>query len=457
MKHLLVSLTVMSVFVMSVPTSAIGQNETENPVAQPMDPVDAVLDAFEKYDIVALDEGEHNNVPGHKFRLALLQDPRFPDLVDDIVVESGNSLHQKLMDRFIRGEEVPDDELRRVWETTTQEANGVWHSPIYEEFYRAVRKLNENLSSDRQIRILLGDPPVDRENQSDAEYFALFAERDSFPAAVIQREVLAKSRHALVVYGSLHLLRNRLYFQVPDANEEDRWLPYPTTMTLVEVLESEGARVFSIRAVADDEPISIQPDVGSWETPSLALISNTVLGLAPYTAYLHFGDAKGQLLQYVDSDGRTRQEIAMPDPERSGRLQDQFDAILTLGLRSNIEFDRGPRSIDVRQSLSGFQQSAETREPEELVEVALSEGSLNRFVGEYPVDANNSVVITLIDGQLMVQPPGFPASAIFPKSETSFFHKEIDVKIDFQVSEEGIVEGMDFYLFGMLIPTLPKL
>ena len=457
MKLLFMCLHVITVFVVSALTPAMGQTETENSLAQAIDPVNAVLDAFERYDIVALDEGEHNNVPGHEFRLALLQDPRFPDLVDDIVVESGNSLYQELMDRFITGEEVPDDELRKVWEKTTQEANGIWDSPIYEEFYRAVRKLNESLSGDRQIRILLGDPPVDRENQSEAEYFALFAQRDSYPAEVIQRDVLAKSRRALVIYGSLHLLRHRLYFQVPDAEEEELWLPFPTGMTLVELLESGGAKVFSVRAVANDEPISIQPDVASWQTPSLALINDTVLGLAPYTAYLHFGDAKGQLLQYRDADGRIRQEIAMPNPERSGLFQDQFDAILTLGLRSNIEFDRAPRSIEVRQSFTELSQSSETGEPEEAKEIFLSEEVLEKFVGKYPVDADNSVVITLEDGQLMVQPPGFPSSAIFPRSETSFFHKEIDVKIDFQVSDEGLVEGMKFYLFGMLIPTLPKL
>jgi hypothetical protein len=61
----------------------------------PRDAVPAVLDLFEQYAIVALDEGPHNNQKGHEFRLALVRDPRFGRLVNDVVVESGNSRYRK--------------------------------------------------------------------------------------------------------------------------------------------------------------------------------------------------------------------------------------------------------------------------------------------------------------------------------------------------------------------------
>src|SRR5437588_88374 len=87
--------------------------------AVPLEPMAAILDAFRTHDIVALGEGRHNNDQGHAFRLALVRDPRFTTMVNDIVVESGSSTYQDVMDRFMRGESVPDALLRRAWQDTT--------------------------------------------------------------------------------------------------------------------------------------------------------------------------------------------------------------------------------------------------------------------------------------------------------------------------------------------------
>lgn len=109
--------------------------------ATPLEPVTAVLDAFRAHRLVALDEGDHNNLQGYAFRMALIHHPEFAGLVNDIVVEAGNSLYQDVMDKFVAGEDVPYDALRRVWQNTTQ-PHDVWDKPIYEEFYRAVRALD---------------------------------------------------------------------------------------------------------------------------------------------------------------------------------------------------------------------------------------------------------------------------------------------------------------------------
>src|SRR5262245_53590811 len=75
---------------MSVP--AHGQSPRVAPVVR--EAVPAVLDLFQQYSIVALSEGPHNNQKGHEFRLALVRDPRFGRLVNDVVVEFGNSRYQ---------------------------------------------------------------------------------------------------------------------------------------------------------------------------------------------------------------------------------------------------------------------------------------------------------------------------------------------------------------------------
>ena len=109
--------------------------------ATPLEPIAAILDAFRTHDIVALGEGSHNNEQGYAFRLALIRDPRFAAAVNDLVVESGSSTHQDVMDRFIDGEDVPVNELRLAWQDTTV-PDGPWDVPMYEEFFRAIRALN---------------------------------------------------------------------------------------------------------------------------------------------------------------------------------------------------------------------------------------------------------------------------------------------------------------------------
>ena len=127
--------------------------------AQPIEPIGAMIDAFRSHSVVALGE-DHGNEQGHAFRIRLLRDPRFTATVNDIVVEFGNPRYQGLMDRFVKGEQVGDQALRRVWQDTTQ-ISGVWDRPIYEDFFRAVRAVNATLPRERQLRVLLGDLPVD--------------------------------------------------------------------------------------------------------------------------------------------------------------------------------------------------------------------------------------------------------------------------------------------------------
>ena len=63
--------------------------------AVPVEPVVALLDAFESHDVVALGD-PHGNERAHAFRLSLIRDDRFVSAVDDIVVEWGNARYQDL-------------------------------------------------------------------------------------------------------------------------------------------------------------------------------------------------------------------------------------------------------------------------------------------------------------------------------------------------------------------------
>jgi hypothetical protein len=91
--------------------TAIAQ-EPARPPAERRDAVATILDAFRDHPIVALGEGPHGNIAGHAFRLALLGDPRFASVVNDIVVESGSARYQAGVDAFVLGETAADDTVR---------------------------------------------------------------------------------------------------------------------------------------------------------------------------------------------------------------------------------------------------------------------------------------------------------------------------------------------------------
>src|SRR6516225_9953466 len=82
----------------------------QQPPAVPVNPIDAVLDAVRTHRIVALGEGvNHGHETAYQFRLALIRDPRFTETVTDVVVEIGNARYQDTIDRFERGEHVPEE------------------------------------------------------------------------------------------------------------------------------------------------------------------------------------------------------------------------------------------------------------------------------------------------------------------------------------------------------------
>jgi hypothetical protein len=264
--------------------------------AVPTDPIHAILDAFRSHRVVALGEGRHGNEQGHSFRLALIRDPRFPTVVNDIVVESGTAQHQDVMDRFVRGEEVPQDQFRHVWQDTIQ-TTAVWDVSIYEEFFRAVRDVNAMLPRSRQLRILLGSQPIDwsgvRTRADDQRELLRFS--DAFPADVIEREVLRKGRRALVVFGEGHL---------------HRW----SSGSIVNRLEGNGTRVYSIVTATLGDAARVDPAVATWPRPALASLRGTALGAVDYDFWVG----------------------GVPDPPHVRPADQDFDALLYFGPPSSI-------------------------------------------------------------------------------------------------------------------------
>lgn len=295
-----------------------GADSSQAPVAPVrLDPIEGIADAFKSHQVVML-PGGHGSKPFHDLLLSLARDTRIQAVVNDIVVEFGSSRYQDLIDRFMRGDEIPDAALRQVWQNTT--IPGVTHDgPYVEEFYRTVREINASLPWEKRYRVLLGDPPIDWDhitNKNDLRKWTVL--RDSYPADLIRREVTVRGRRAIVAYGHLHFPRKEMLSNYDMSNWQ--------AQTMTSLLESvAGTKVFAIWAEGGDEIVKLQPGIASWPRLSLTRIRGTVLGAADFTVF-NGADKDRYTIRGVDDFVKMPKDRHLPM-----RMEDQVDAIIWNG------------------------------------------------------------------------------------------------------------------------------
>lgn len=282
-----------------------------------LDPISTIIDAFRTHSIVALDD-DHGEERCSAFRVSLIRDPRFVERVNDIVVEFGNSRYQAVIDAFVSGDSISEQTLRAIWQDTTT-PRAVWDRPIYEEFFRAVRGVNAGRPPNRQLRVVLGDPPIDwRQVRNAADLQRWSNGRSIFPAELIAREVIAKHRRALVIYGGLHLMRQNLQGE-----------------NLIERVDKHapgGAFVVIGHPFANLAALGI--DSRSWQQPTLVLTRGTSLA-NQVDAVLYLGPSSerrtSRLTAALCSDPTYRSmRIARIGISGDDRAREQFDRECTI-------------------------------------------------------------------------------------------------------------------------------
>ena len=190
-----------------VPRGGIAQDGRLSTAATPQvirDPATAIIDAFRTHRIVLLGE-VHGSAEMHAF-LRVLLSGELVRAVDDIVVEATNVRYQSLLDRYIAGDSVPRDSLRLVWRNSTQLL--LWDSPLYEEMIETIRDANRKLPTGHKVRVLASDPPIVWEAiHAPSDFPKSYGYRDWQTTEVIEREVLARNRRAIVIIGNAHIGR----------------------------------------------------------------------------------------------------------------------------------------------------------------------------------------------------------------------------------------------------------
>jgi hypothetical protein len=204
------------------------QNPSPAPVSVATPAIEGVLAAFQKNPLVGLSD-DHALAQEEDFYVALISDPGFAKEVGNVVVEFGNASQQQTIDRYVNGEDVPYVELRKVWGLSgvnysfpsTGSSNCRrpswgdtsyvgWFPTVtalgYVNFYAAVRAANLKLPVQDRIHVWLGGKPIEWSTIRTKEDLAkvVGGPPDRYTADLIEEQILAKNRKALLIYGTFH-------------------------------------------------------------------------------------------------------------------------------------------------------------------------------------------------------------------------------------------------------------
>jgi hypothetical protein len=190
-----------------VPVQPGGGGDRSEHKRGPQEAVSGIVKLFDRYSVVAIGEF-HGQAELGDLYAALVRDPAFQGTVNDIVIEFASRHNQPILDRYIlECADVPFDELRRAWRDTSK-ATHSWESPLYMGWLEAIRDANRKLPAAWRMRVLAGDTPIDwAKIKTHADWVALGPNDVSF-AKVVNEEVLAKKRKAVLVLGAGHLARD---------------------------------------------------------------------------------------------------------------------------------------------------------------------------------------------------------------------------------------------------------
>lgn len=330
-----------------------GTGASGNAELRRADPSQAIFDATGRYPLVGLSDS-HMCEQFHAWLRSLVKRPWLPRNVHDIVVEFGNALYQDIADRFFLDlQSVGDTELSTIWRNTLG-GRVYWDAPVYEQFYRTVRSVNELLSRERRIRVVLGDVPIEWSqihSAADADKVPGGDERETFYAGVVEREVLAKHRRALLVIGGNHLRRG--IHTNPDELSPPRNPNQATAGTILAkdhpgtlfVVFPFAAINTAVHSLPPGVPERVGQTLRSWPVPSLAALTHTWLGrqtmpdraLDPHSAIQDQLDA----LLWLGPDQRQTCSRADPALYQSGDYADE------LRRRSQILSQISGRPVDL--------------------------------------------------------------------------------------------------------------
>jgi hypothetical protein len=256
----------------------------------------AIIRLFQSHNIVMFGE-VHNSQQEYEWLCKLVKTPGFADQVNDIVLEYGNPIYQKTVDRYVAGEDVPFDQVQKAWRNMVADTDPV--SPVYGWLYKAVREANLQRPGKPGIRLLMGSPAGDWSKIKSSRDLAPYeGEREQWYAQVVKTEVLAKHHRALLIMGAGHFLRGHdQQLQSMLAAQQHRNLQFDKARPGPGYIEREllaaGANpylvVFGTNVI--DNHGNVDKRFDAWPVPVIASLAGNWIGALPAQPVISGGHA----------------------------------------------------------------------------------------------------------------------------------------------------------------------
>jgi hypothetical protein len=276
---------------------------------------DYIIDAYKNCNIIGIGEGDHHLENSHHFFQRIFDNKKIQETVDIVIVEFANAKQQDILDKYIFGEEIDLNELRKIWRESTQSINRFGEATIYFELLLKIRNVNFTLSSNKKIRVLGGDPPIDWTLINSLEdYLKINITRELFAADLAIEYGIKRSKKVLMIYAEYHLTkisdksRKNMLTEINDKSIKD--LP-----TITNYVNTKYPDTMQIIAVLNPKELQLSEKTKNWPLYSIVDLKEEEFGNLPAVNYF---------TQIFNNDGRM---ILFA----GNKLKELFDAFLYIG------------------------------------------------------------------------------------------------------------------------------
>ncbi|MDR0864133.1 MAG: hypothetical protein LBO74_04265 [Candidatus Symbiothrix sp.] len=173
------------------------------------EPVDYIMQLFDKYDMVILCERMHPEYTQWNFFSKIILNDAFVEKIKNVFTEVGDAQNQEILDTYMNTHFAEEEDLQRATASIAR-ADAVWplwnNTNIY-DFILHLHQFNETKDSINRINLLFSDTSYWDEIKNQSEYDSIFTRinRDSIMASKIIN--LYNSRHlnkCLVITNTRH-------------------------------------------------------------------------------------------------------------------------------------------------------------------------------------------------------------------------------------------------------------
>ncbi len=279
---------------------------------------DYMIETFQHYNIIGLGEGLHGLENSHRFFQMLFDNKKIQSLINFIIVEFANTDYQDIIDKFIFGENVEIQDIRKIWRESTQCIGSFGEAPVYLNLLKKIRNINLTLPNDKKIRVLGGDPSIDWNTIHNLDDYRKKIElRKIFPAHLAMKYGVLGNQKVLFIYSGLHLTKIS-----DETSPETHWSitthinkKYPGAMKVIEILNTKE--------------LHLQKETENWPLYSIIDVQENFSGELPAEKlFPEMYNDKGKVILY-----------------RGYKIKDLFDALLYVGPTKKWKISEIPNNI----------------------------------------------------------------------------------------------------------------